>query len=287
MNRKLLLALIVVLAGGCGMCGRAAPPVSPDVLAVMRQTLPADPEDRAWSDVPVHVAPLLLQDLVEPRLLEPSTPEVRVRAITNGVQIAFRLEWDDPVDDNRPVPSSFVDACAIQVPVALTADLPAPQMGEVERPVEITYWRASWQAVVDGRGDSIKDLFPGALTDHYPFEAPSLQPGSPEQQAMAGRFAPARTLGNPMAGPRDSPVQDLIASGPGTLEPGPSTDSAGMGRRTAAGWAVVLSRRLPADVTPGGRGQIAFAVWEGSRGEVGARKMRTGWVPLVVEGGQP
>ena len=31
--------------------------------------------------------------------------------------------------------------------------------------------------------------------------------------------------------------------------------------------------------------QIAFAVWEGSQQEVGARKMRSVWVPLVMQGG--
>jgi hypothetical protein len=36
-------------------------------------------------------------------------------------------------------------------------------------------------------------------------------------------------------------------------------------------------------VGPGGRGQVAFAVWQGSNQEAGSRKMRTGWVPLVVE----
>jgi hypothetical protein len=29
--------------------------------------------------------------------------------------------------------------------------------------------------------------------------------------------------------------------------------------------------------------QIAFAVWEGAHTEVGARKMRTGWVPLILK----
>ena len=282
-RRSLLAILLAVVASGCGMCGRAAPPASPDVLAVMRPSLPTDPDDPAWADVPVHTAPLLLQDLVEPRLMTPSTVDVRVRAITNGSKVAFRLEWDDAAVDDLPTAGHFVDACAIQLPVTLAADLPAPQMGEVGRPVEITYWRASWQAVVDGRGDTIKDVFPGATVDHYPFEAASLPPGSPEQQAMASRYAPARALGNAMAGPRTSPVQDLVAQGPGTLEPGPSMDSSGRGRRLASGWAVVIGRRLPAGLAPGGRGQIAFAVWEGSHDEAGARKMRTGWVPFVVE----
>jgi hypothetical protein len=285
MTRKLLFAIaLAAAAGGCSRCGRPAPPASPDVVAALRTAVAADPDDPSWADLPVHTAPLLLQDLVEPRLMTASTVDVRVRAMTNGVRIAFRIDWDDPSLDDLPMAGRFVDACAIQLPVAQAADLPAPQMGEAGRPVEITYWRASWQAVVDGRGDTIRDVFPGATVDHYPFEAASLRPGSPEQQAMARRYAPARALGNLMAGPRASPVQDLIASGPGTLEPGPPTDSSGSGRRADAGWAVVLSRKLPNGLAPGGLGQVAFAVWEGSRDEAGARKMRTGWIPLRLEG---
>ena len=98
---------------------------------------------------------------------------------------------------------------------------------------------------------------------------------------MAARYAPARTLGNAMAGPRDRPVQDLVAEGPGTLAPRPSGDSNGRGQRTPDGWAVVIRCKLPDGLSPQNGSQIAFAIWEGGRQEVGARKMRTGWIPLV------
>jgi hypothetical protein len=175
---------------------------------------------------------------------------------------------------------------AVQVPAAVGADAPAPQMGEAGRPVEITYWRASWQAVVDGRGDTIRDLYPRAAVDHYPFESPSLAEGSDERAAMAERYAPARRLGNPMAGPRDSPVQDLIAAGPGSLEPADRQVSSGHGVRTKDGWAVVLRRPMPAGFGDGRRTQVAFAVWEGAQEETGARKMRTGWIQMSM-GVQP
>jgi DMSO reductase family type II enzyme heme b subunit len=89
-----------------------------------------------------------------------------------------------------------------------------------------------------------------------------------------------------MAGPRDRPVQDLIATGPGTLVPAGQTRSNGRGVRTKDGWAVVLRRPMPAGLAPATRTQVAFAVWEGSgsHDEVGARKMRTGWVQLAMEG---
>jgi DMSO reductase family type II enzyme heme b subunit len=279
-RRGWLPALVVVAA--CG--GEAVRETATEVVAVRRASLASDPAAPAWRAAPELRAPLLLQDMVEPRLLRASTPEVRVRAMTDGTRIAFRLEWPDATRDDLPGTGRFSDACAVQLPRTTRADVPAPQMGEAGRPVEITHWRASWQAVVDGRPDSIAAIHPGAAVDHYPFEAPSLAEGSPEQAAMARRYAPARALGNRMAGPREKAVEDLVGEGPSTLRPAATTVSEGRGARDGGGWAVVLSRPLPEGLAPGGRTPVAFAVWDGRRGEVGARKMRTGWVPLLVEG---
>jgi DMSO reductase family type II enzyme heme b subunit len=276
---------IAFLAAGFLSCGKGGPPRSPgEVLAVRRAALPVDPAAPEWKKAPLHTAALLLQDIVEPRLLTASTKSVDVQAITDGTRIAFRIAWLDSSANDLPGASRFSDGCAVQLPAVLAADMPAPQMGESGRAVEIAYWRAAWQAVVDGRPDSIQALYPGAAVDHYPFQAPTLAAGSPEQAAMAARYAPARALGNTMGGPRVRAVEDLIAEGPGTLYPAPETRSDGRGARTKTGWSVVISRPLPAALQAAGRTQAAFAVWEGGREEVGARKMRTGWVPLAIEG---
>lgn len=284
---RTLMALggIAFMAAALLSCGKSGPPRSPgEVLAVRRATLPADPAAPEWRKAPVHTAALLLQDMVEPRLMTASTKTVDVQAITDGTRIAFRIAWLDSSANDLPGASRFSDGCAVQLPAGVAAaDVPAPQMGEAGRPVEIAYWRASWQAVVDGRPDSIRALYPDAAVDHYPFQAPTLAAGSPEQQAMTARYAPARALGNAMAGPRQRPVEDLIAEGPGSLSPAPETRSDGRGACTKTGWAVVISRPLPAALQAAGRTQAAFAVWEGGREEVGARKMRTGWVPLALE----
>jgi hypothetical protein len=247
---------------------------------MFQKTLPSTVEDKVWEQAPLHTAKLILQDLVDPRLMQASTPFVNVQAITDGRQIAFRVSWSDATMDDVPGPGRFADAVAIQLPAATTPDVPAPQMGEEGKAVEITYWSAVFQAAVNGRKDEIQALYPRAKVDHYPFEAPSLKPGSAEQQAMAKRYAPARTLQNVMAGPRRVPVQDLVAAGPGTLQPAEKTVSTGSGKYLQGGWSVVLIRPLPSGAQPGGRTQIAFAVWEGSHQEVGARKMRTAWIPL-------
>lgn len=298
---RTILALILLAAAGC----RRAPAPVNEVVAVSQTRVPLDPGDPAWDQAPEHVAKLLLQDLVEPRLLKPSTAAVQVRAITNGSEIAFRLQWADAGPNDLPGVDRFTDACAIQIPKKIEAKPPDPQMGERGRPVDITFWRAAWQAALTRKEDSIRELYPNAAVDHYPFEAPPLEAGSAAQKEMAKRYAPAEALGNRRSGPRQSAVEDLVAEGPGTLAPAPAAGSKGQGARTRDGWAVVISRRLPEGLAPqpppaqergpaagqraalvGPRTQIAFAVWEGSQQEAGARKMRTGWIPLSLRVGK-
>jgi hypothetical protein len=256
----------------------------PDVVIASASAVPEDPTDVTWNKAPEHAAKLILQDLVEPRLMKPSTAEVRVRAISDGKRVAFRLQWADETQDDTPKPGQFNDACAVQVPAKIELTVPAPQMGEPNKPVEIVYWNASWQAKVDGRGDSIQDLYPNASVDHYPFEARPLGENAPDQQAMATRYAPARALGNFMAGPAGKSVQDLIAAGPGTLEPASASTSIGRATRTNDGWSVVIVRPLPSGLTTDNASHVAFAVWQGGKQEVGSRKMRTGWIQLVRRG---
>jgi hypothetical protein len=284
MNRwavALLIAATALLAPPPTLAG---PATSAEVVAARQAALPKTGDDAAWKVAPVYSGPLIQQDMVEPRLLEPSTDMIQVQALTDGTRIVFRLQWADATRDDLPGIARYSDACAVQLPVTTGPDVPAPQMGEAQRPVEITYWRAFWQSAVDGREDSIKALYPGATVDHYPFDAASLPAGSEAQRAMAQRYAPARALGNDMAGPRDRPVQDLIAEGPGTLRPAADSRSEGRGVRSHDGWVVILSRPLPKGVAPGSRTQVAFAVWQGSHQEAGARKMRSPWIPLLVEG---
>jgi hypothetical protein len=282
MMRSLLLAILVAAASfGCQKSGPIISTV--EVVVVPAATVPDSPTDAAWDKAPEYAAKLIPQDLVEPRLLVPSTPEVRVRAIAAGGEVAFRLEWVDTTQNDLARPAQFVDACALQLPAKAGPNVPAPQMGESGLGVEIAYWNAGWQASVNGRGDDITDVYPNAAVDHYPFQAASLPKDSPEQRAMATRYSPARALGNASSGPHSSSVQDLIAEGPGTIAPADKTTSRGRGERTKQGWVVVITRKLPDGLSAGARDQVAFAVWQGSQQEVGPRKMRTGWVPLAMK----
>jgi DMSO reductase family type II enzyme heme b subunit len=282
-NAKSFLTLASLALLACAACGKA-PRATNEVVAVAWKSIPLNPGDALWDKAPEHTAALLLQDVVDPRLMQASTREVKIRAAAHGSAIAFRLQWTDANKDDMPGPGLSVDSCAVQLPVTISTEPPSPQMGEANRPVDVTFWRADWQASTDGRGDGIRALYPNAAVDHYPYQAQSLSAGSSEQREMTSRYAPAQALGNRRGGPRESPVEDMVASGPGTLKTEVREGSKGKGVRTKDGWLVVLQRRLPAGLAPQVRTQVAFAVWEGSQGESGSRKMRTGWIPLLRQG---
>jgi DMSO reductase family type II enzyme heme b subunit len=276
-----IFTFFVVLVLLAGAACRKAPRQVGEVIAIPAAGVPLDPGDPLWENVPEYTAALLLQDVVDPRLMQASTREVRVRTLTDGSAVAFRLQWLDTQKDDAPGPGLAVDGCAVQLPKTIAKEPPSPQMGEANRPVELTLWRADWQAWVSGRGGTIRDLYPNAAVDHYPFQAAPLGSGSADQKEMAARYAPAIAAGNRRNGPRESPVEDMVAEGPGTLKPAAGAGSSGKGIRTEDGWLVVLKRRLPEGLAPGARTQVAFAVWQGSQGETGSRKMRTGWIPLL------
>jgi len=198
-------------AGFSGACGRPVKPQPVGLVLAKVDQLPADPTDEAWKAVPAYEAELLLQDMVDPRLAEPSVKTVRVQAAADGSRIAFRPRWDDPTEDDRSLMDAFADACAVQMPATIGPEIPSPQMGEPGRPVEITYWNAAWQVQAGGRAPTLRSAYPNATVDHYPFTAPSLQPGSAPQRAMARRYSPAQAVGNPVAPPHAEAVQDLLA----------------------------------------------------------------------------
>jgi hypothetical protein len=45
----------------------------------------------------------------------------------------------------------------------------------------------------------------------------------------------------------------------------------------------MMVRPLPEGLAPKKRTSVAFAVWQGSNREAGARKMRSGWSPLAMQ----
>jgi len=248
-----------------------------------------DPGAAAWSRAPEHPAALMVQDVTEPRLVEPGVGLINVRALHNREWVVFRLEWDDPTRDLIPEVGRSADAVAIQLPVAPGADVPNAAMGDPGKPVEILYWKAVWQDDAEraaaGGGDRLATLYPNATTDHYPYQAAP----EGERDEMARRYAPAAAAGNPiLVRPGQGPVQVILAEGFGSSAAAATQDATGHGTWADGRWRVTIARPLVegeglARLEPGARTYLALAVWDGARRNTGSLKMRSGWVPFVLE----
>ncbi len=113
------------------------------ILAKRVEKLPSDPEDPLWDSVDYLDIPLVGQVVVEPRMFTPRVDNVRVQAVYNDNDLAFRMVWDDSTD-TKPDPASkiFEDAVAVQFPVAITTGPKRPYflMGDGENPVYLWRW---------------------------------------------------------------------------------------------------------------------------------------------------
>jgi hypothetical protein len=230
------------------------------------------------SVVPVALLPQMITTPMQPA---PATHAIEVRAVRNADHAGFLLEWDDETPDLRTAIDGFGDMVAIEFPVA-AGSVPAPFMGNPGGRVQILQWRADWQSDLERGALTLKELYPNAYAaDFYPDEH------LPE--ASAAPYRGAAGAGNPMADPkRRSAVQDLMAEGFGTLTPRVTQAAQGVGRHDGKRWHVVITRPLAAQgdsaasLEPGVQTQIAFAVWNGSAREVGARKAWANWIGLEV-----
>jgi mono/diheme cytochrome c family protein len=280
--------------------GRPVAPPLPDAgtITVRRVTgeVPTDPQAPAWARVGLQA--VRLRTLwMRPAQVD----QVRVAALHNGREIAFLLEWDDPLRDEAALGTEqFRDAAAIQFPLEppgpAGAGSPEPSyaMGEARGPVNIWHWKADWQLDL-ARYRDVEDRFPAVAVDDVPFVrgASGGDPGA--IRAPADRHDPlflaARAVGNPMARPRRSPVENLVAAGIGTLtsQPPEAQGVLGVGRWAAGRWRVLMRRALrtghPGDVQfdPGQVTTVAFAVWDGARGDRDGQKAVSVWQRLRLE----
>jgi DMSO reductase family type II enzyme heme b subunit len=110
-----------------------------------------DPGSKVWTGRPSETLKLIgtpagLQPTPAIRIawtnkLIGAVSSVQVDALHNGTVLAFRLEWDDPTqDDTLDDNDEFPDAAAIALPAAPGA--PLMLMGAKGKPVNAWYWRA-------------------------------------------------------------------------------------------------------------------------------------------------
>jgi hypothetical protein len=282
------LASLAAALAAVAACGRG-PIINPADVRAVRTTgaLPAtDPDSRLWEAAPEHPAKLMVQDVTEPRLTKPGVELVNVRALHDGETIVFRLDWVDATRDLVPDVGRSSDAAAIQFPLLPGADVPDAAMGQLGKGVQIGYWKAVWQDDVERAGtgrDRIAALHPNASIDHYPAQA-----AGDARDEMERRYAPASAAGNPILTARNGAVQEIVAEGFGSATPARGQRATGRGVWTNGRWHVAIARPLvegedAANLQPGQTTYVAFAVWDGAEAHAGARKMRSGWIRLLLE----
>jgi hypothetical protein len=249
----------------------------------------AEPFAAVWARAARRAVPVLPQNLTMPALAAPSIHEATLQSLTDGREISWRVSWADAAPDGNVETARFCDAVALQFPLARDASF---MMGAKDQRVQILHWKAAWQKDVDEHFQDVQDLHPNYWADLYWFaegEAPFRVPGSfrrPEAQA----WFVAHQAGNPMSDfDRSQPVEELVAEGFGSLTHQERSASVARGEWRDGTWAVVFRRPLLTDdpldyqFSPGGSGQVAVAIWEGSAGNVGGRKHYSDWVEFEVE----
>jgi DMSO reductase family type II enzyme heme b subunit len=288
-KRNLALVLSAWFCLLLAACSRGPLQDTQQVAAkLIAQALPLeDPASPLWEQATEHPAKLMVQDVAEPKLVEPGVTLVKVRALHNRDWVVFRLEWSDPTRDLIPVSGRSSDAAALQFPLAQTADVPDATMGQAGKGVRIWYWKAVWQddalRAQNGGADRVATAYPNASVDHYPFNA---NPAAKEE--MARRYAPAHAAANPIFTQTAlGPVQVLMAEGFGNTQVTPEQSAKGRGNWVAGNWVTTIARPLRGgaalgDLDVGKRGYVAVAVWDGAKAHAGSRKMRSGWIPFIL-----
>lgn len=275
MVRALFTCLLTIVFGGSVLSQE--PPLTVKYvsswLPFVRYSLPLDPDASVWKQAEPVTIQLLPQQMTLP-FGGGSISSVQIRALHNGREIAFLLEWSDPNKDAELAPlDKFSDAVAISFPIELDP-LPSPLMGDAENGVNLWHWQAAWQRDVEEGG--IKDV--DRTYPSYSYEVPY------------GVYV-SKDLGNWRAKrDRKSPVENLVAKGFGTLTSLPKQEVEGSGVWQDGMWRVVIRRQYqPVQegdtlFVPGRSHFFNVAVWQGSKGERGGRKsVSMVWHPFQLE----
>ncbi len=223
--------------------------------------------DPIWQRIPGKTLALMPQVTAIPWGTA-SVPELTVAAFHNGERIFFRLHWRDATENREVGRDVFSDACAVMLPLVKNPQPNTIMMGFLEG-VNIWAWKADRDAEVWGRDSrEVGTQSERPYADyHYPFEEREVFPIARESV--------------------DSAVEDLVAQGVGTLTRRAEQRVQGRGMWKDGAWTVILTRALAASkatgeaaLSVGGTRAAAFAVWDGAKGDRGARKSITGWVRL-------
>ena len=265
------LVIILLLLAAAVMRVWDANPAMAQTQSIGAWKVDSDPgldgSSPSWQSIlPVFVATTAQQ--VTPPMGGGTVERVAVRAVHWEDRLYVMLEWVDSTTDlvtDRP--ESFTDAAAIQFPAVAASTVPAICMGQADQAVNIWQWRHDQQ-------QELPSLPEDGYVDLYPSDDDS--------------FYPAREAGNPLAQEERRPVRNLVAGGFGTLTSSHAADLIGSGIHAGGRWMVVFSRPftpkgpLQPEFTSDTPVDVAFAIWDGSKGERDGMKSVSSFTQLNI-----
>ena len=294
-NRKVVAAVLAaaaLLTAGqfAGFLGPTASAQSAIAATGVDGALPVtDPAADAWSEAALVQVALSGQLVATPTRPTPFVPSLGVRVLVNDTHAAFLLTWDDATKDNRTTEDQeFRDAAAILFGPAGPA--PSVCMGGPGQQLQVAQWKADWQADLEEGFRDLEHAYPNFWVDYYPGAIGTPPYHLPDAFPETARvYLPGWYVGNPFSDPlKVTAVEEANAQGFGTLATQNQQDALGRGAHSGTGWSVVVARPLapsdPEDVAIASGIVLAFALWDGTSGDVGARKSASSWFVLELPG---
>ncbi|MCL4747522.1 MAG: hypothetical protein KJZ83_19225 [Burkholderiaceae bacterium] len=294
-QRRLLLGAPIAAAAGWPLLAarRAHAQQKASLLAKSMAKIPTSPEDPEWENADALDIPLSPQAVVKPRVYETSITGVAVRALYDEDRLALRLEWGDAAEDSmKGGARAFRDALAVEFPSDPKQGIPFFGMGEPDRPVTIYQWKSDWQS---NANNDVSEKYPRMVVDWYPFSgrnpgeiAEAANYGAKEaDKAFLTSWAAGNTLGDPVLQAQRS-VEKLVARGFGTITPVADEQQDGVANAVWKNgkWMAVLTIPRAQEKFTFARGQtvpVAFAAWDGAKGERGGEKAVSTWYFLSFE----
>ncbi len=196
------------------------------------------------------------------------TPVVQVQAFHNGKEIYFKMSWKDDTANATAEVDSFVDGCAVAVPIDVDAPVRSIMMG-FSSPVNIWQWQANKDMKFWEGKTGVEDAYVDFV---YPFEKEEiLSVSNPELK---------------------SAVTDLVAQRAGSLTAKENQIVQGRGFWRDGSWNVIFKRSLTTkdqehdSQFSGSQQTVSFAVWDGDQDDRGSRKSISEWVKLQIQSSQ-
>ena len=214
-----------------------------------------------WNNIIPLTVPLMHQVTQVPwgRTL---VPEIEVRTFHDGQDAYFLFEWEDTEESRVHGVSNFPDSVAVLFSMSEDPPSRSIMMG-FDSLVNIWQWKANLDFEYWATEAVDKEF---TSNDFYSYERDS---DLPDTVAIT-----------------NSPCQDLLATRPGSLTLKEKSSISGRGQWKDGRWRVIMTRPLKTEdleqdiQLDTGQLGIAFAVWNGEKGDRGSRKSISDWVTL-------